>query len=125
MAQQIQEYRTIFPSLARTATPTAVEYNDGTNARDGAHIIINTTAVSGASSVVFNIEGFAPVANAWYPLLISAAVVATGVVRLTVHPAITSATNVSAADFLPSRWRVRPVHGTADSTTYSVEAVMR
>lgn len=127
MGQQIREYRTLFPSAARTATPTAVEYNDYTHARDGVHLIINVTAIGAAPSVVFNIEAYAPAANVWYPLLISSAVVATTAVplRLTVHPAITSAANVSAADFLPSQWRVRPVHGNADSITYSVEAIMR
>lgn len=125
MSQQIRDYRTIFPSLARTASPTPVQFDDGTNARGGAHIVINTTAVSGASSVVFNIEGFAPLANVWYTLLASAAITATGTVRLTVNPYITNSANVAASDVLPPVWRVRPVHGTADSTTYSVEAIMR
>jgi hypothetical protein len=127
MTQQIKEYRTLYPSAARTATPTPVAFDDGTNARQGAHIVINVTAIGAAPSVVFNIEAFAPVANAWYPLLTSAAVTATTAVplRLTVNPFITNAANVAASDILPAQWRVRPVHGNTDSITYSVEAIMR
>ncbi len=117
--------RTIFPSVARTATPAAVEFDDGTAPRNGGYILINVSAIGAAPSVVFNIEGLAPVAGFWYPILTSVAITATGATLLRIFPGATPGANTAVSDWLPPRWRVRPVHGNADSITYSVEALLR
>ncbi len=125
MPQIATSTRTVFPSVARTATPTAVEYDDGSHPREGGVIVINVSALTGTPSVVFNIEGFAPVAGIWYPVLASAAITATGTTVIRIFPGVTPAANLAVSDFLPPRWRIRPVHGTADSITYTVEAYLR
>jgi hypothetical protein len=119
--------RLVYPSLARTATPTAYSQADGNQGRLGGHFVLNVTAIGAAPSVVFNIEGFDEASGLWYPLLISAAVVATTAVPTVfrLYPGVTPAANLSVSDFLPSTWRIRPVHGNSDSITYSLGAILR
>lgn len=65
--------------------------------------------------------GLAPASQVWVDLLASAAIVATGHVQLTVHPAITTVTaNVSAAKAVPEVVRVKAVSGNATSHTFTV-----
>lgn len=115
----------LFPSLARTATPTPAEVNavlGGQADAYGAHIIINVTAVGVTPSVVFNVEAWDEISQTWYLLLASAALVAVAQTILKIFPGATVSANQSANDTLTNKWRVRPVHGNGVSITYSVSA---
>ena len=115
----VREY-IVFPSAARTATPTAGDfYNPSGN---GLYVRINATAAAATPSVVFTIQGYDPAAGAWYTILDSAAVTGISTVILRVHPALTASANLIAKDLVPLRWRVNAVHADADSITYSVGA---
>jgi hypothetical protein len=125
MTKEILANVGIYPLVARTATPTPAVYNDYNHPRNGGQFVIDTTAIGAAPSVVFNIEGFDVTSGKWYPILVSAAVVATGTIVLRIYPGETPAANLAVSDYLPPQWRVRPVHGNADSITYSVGVNLR
>jgi hypothetical protein len=109
--------RDLYPSQARTATPTPVEVVEDF---DGVRIVIDVTAIGPAPSVTFNVEGHAPLSDKWFSLLASAAITGVGTTVLTVFPGAAVTTNVSANNLMGGHWRVRPVHANADSITYSV-----
>lgn len=113
----------LYASAARTATPTAFNQQDNRFAT-GIVFTVSCTAVSGSSSVVFTLEGYDVASATWYTILASAAVVSAAVTTYYVFRGATVTTNVSANKLLPRTWRIKPVHGTADSTTYSVGATM-
>jgi hypothetical protein len=115
MAYQTGEF---FPSAARTATPTAAVVAIDENVND-MEIVIAVTAATSTPSTVFNVEG-ADDLGTWYLLLASAAIVGVGTTVLRLGPAVTAAANVAAQTVLPRHVRVRPVHGNANSQTYSV-----
>jgi hypothetical protein len=110
--------KTLLASEARTATTASSDQHNGVT------VIIDVSAVAATPSVVFTIQGKNELTGTYYDLLSSAAVTATGVTRLRVHPALTVAANAAASDLLPSIWRVNAVHGDADSITYSVQAIL-
>ena len=110
---------TVFASVARTVTSSV---DTPTNGAAGVQIVIDTTAVSGASSTVPTVSGLDPLSGKYYPLLVGSAIVATGTVVLTIFPGAVVTANLSANNFLPATFRVTMTHGTADTTTYSVSA---
>ena len=115
MALQSQ---TVFPSAARTATPTAVEIDIADDV-ETMELLIDATAISLTPSVVFTIDVMTDT-GAYVALLSSAAVVAVSTARLVVGPGVVAAANQAIQAVLPKRIRVRAVHGDADSITYSV-----
>ena len=121
----------VFPSAARTATPTDISVGgelewQGNLGGGGLIVIINVTAIGAAPSVVFTIQGKDPVSGAAYDILASAAVVAVTAAPLVlqVHPSLLAAANSKANAIVPDVWRVKPVHANGDSITYSVGAVL-
>jgi hypothetical protein len=114
--------KTLLASEARTATTASSDQQN--TEHNGVTVIIDVSAVAATPSVVFTIQGKNELTGTYYDLLSSAAVTATGVTRLRVHPALTVAANAAASDLLPSIWRVNAVHGDADSITYSVQAIL-
>lgn len=110
--------RTFYGSVARIATPTAVQVDD--DKVQGVQVVIDVTAVAATPSVVPTIDGFDPLSETWYNLLTGAAITATGTTVLRIHPELTAAANLTAQDFLPERYRIVMTHGDADSITYSV-----
>lgn len=112
--------RVILASAARTAS---VNSDAQFNAQHrGVHLIISATAAAATPSVVFTIQGQDSISGAWYDLLVSPAITATGVTVLKVYPGIGQVANGAASDVLPAVWRVQAVAGDADSLTYSVSA---
>ena len=107
-----------YESAARTATPTpaVVMLEEGVL---NAEIVIAVSAATSTPSTVFNIEALDG-AGAWYVLLASVAIVGVGTTRLLLGSDIVSAANVSASCVLPDQIRCRPVHGNANSQTYTV-----
>jgi hypothetical protein len=112
---------TLYASAARTATPTEAQFTPGRYV--GIEVHVKVTAIAATPSVVFTIQGYDVTAAAWYDILASAAVttVSTNVYR--VDPRALAAANLVAQRGLPSLLRLAPVHGDADSITYTAQAV--
>lgn len=108
----------ILGSAARTTETTSDEQTN-LNHR-AAHFIVDVTAIVATPSITVNIEAQDTASSVWYPILISAAITATGTTVLKVGPGYTPVANLTANDSLPYRWRVRVEHADADSITYSV-----
>jgi len=113
----------VYPSLARTATPTP-EVVIAPKGAQGLILFVNAIAISATPSVVFNIDIYDPVGAAAVPgvILASTAVTAISTRVLRVHPQLTASANLIAKDMVPGAFRVNPVHGDADSITYYVVA---
>ncbi len=116
----VQSYRTLYPSAARTATPSAVTQDEGSRSSVGGHFILDVTAIVSAPSITVNIEAFDPASGKWYAMLTSAAITAVSTTVLRVYPGVTPTANLSVSDGLPSQWRARVTHGNSDSITYSL-----
>jgi len=112
---------TAYPSTARTATPAVVDLN--TSKDVGIQVVIDVTAIAATPSVVPTISGVDPVSGSIYTLLTGAAITATGITVLQVHPEITSVANLSASAMLPQITRLTMAHGDVDSITYSVSVM--
>lgn len=116
---------TYLSAAARTSTPAAQSVQFNTVAR-GVTIFINVTAVTATPDLVVTLEATDPVATTVVtPLLVSASIVTTGLYRLTLYPGIAPVANVAASDVLPRTWRIKAVHGDADSITYSIYAILQ
>lgn len=114
----VQSSSIAFASGARIATPDPAMIQ--VKGQRGCIVVIDATAISATPSVVFNIEGRDPASSKWVSLLASAAVTAVSTTTLRVYPGLTAAANLVASDVLPEMIRIRPVHGDADSITYTV-----
>ena len=108
---------TVLASAARTIATNSADITN-VNYR-GAHIWVNVTAYT-AGSITVTIQGKDEVSGTYYTLLVSPAIVATGLTVLKVYPGITAAANASASDIMPRLWRASVAVGSADSVTYSV-----
>jgi hypothetical protein len=116
---------TVYPSAARTATPTAVTVPVGRYR--ALHLVIDVTAVTATPSVVCTIDAYDPVSGKYYNLLTSAALTDSGAPYtrvLKIGRALTAAANLTANDVLPSTIRITMTHGDADSITYTVAATL-
>lgn len=83
--------------------------------------VMDTTAAA-TGSVTLSIQEFDIAAGTWANVLASAAVTATGRVRLVIGPEVPAAANSSATLSVPKRWRVVATANNANSQTYSVSA---
>lgn len=110
---------TAFASAARTATPTAFNGIADDDVK-GMVVTIDCTAVTATPSVVFTLSGIDQLSGKVYTILVSAAITATGTTILRIQPSLTVSANLVAKDMVPSKWRIAPVHGDADSITYTV-----
>lgn len=110
----------LYPSQARTATPTA--YSLHSRGALGLAVNIVSTAATATPSVVVTIQGYNPLTATWYTLLTSAAITDGSTTRrLVVYPTVTEAANLAVATTIPETVRVVMTHGDADSITYSVD----
>lgn len=116
-----KSFTVIYPSAARTATPTVATAR--VDRFRGCVVTIDTTAVTSTPSTTPKIEGVTS-SGAVYPLLTGAAITGTGQIALKVYPGITAATNVATSDVLPQTIKVTMTHGNANSHTYSVDLVL-
>ena len=117
----IADRDTPFPSVARVATPTAVDLD--TKGAAGCIIYVDVTADPSTASVTFNFDGYDSAADEAWTLLDSAAVVGVGFTVYRIWPGATVTANVGANEWLPDRIRIAPVHVDAESMTYSVTVV--
>ncbi|HEY6020540.1 MAG TPA: hypothetical protein VIY48_11825 [Candidatus Paceibacterota bacterium] len=108
----------LYPSAARTATPTAqVLY---AKSAVGIGVYINATAITSTPSVVVTIDGYDPASATWYNILTSAAIATVSTKRMIIYPTIAAVANLSVATVIPDTIRVVMTHGNANSITYSV-----
>ena len=118
MRESHKQDRIVLASETRTADATGSIYA-GTI---GGLFVIDVTAASATPSVVFTIRGITAEGNN-YTILQSAAITATGVTVLKVHPSLTASANSVAKDILPGAIEVFADHADADSITYSVQFI--
>lgn len=115
-----KEHQVILDKAARTATTT------GTAALESASglFFIDVSALTAGASLTFTIYGVSPTStNTAYTILASAAVTATGLTVLRVHPQLTAAANTIAKDVLPAAIKVTCVPADTKSVTYEVRFV--
>lgn len=109
----------LLPLVTRTASVNT-GWQTPSSFERGAHFIINITAAAGSGeTLTFRIQGRDVLGNV-YTLLTSAAITATGILVLQVHPDVTAVTNVAAKDFLPDEWRVSVTNSASGNWTYSI-----
>ena len=108
-----KQKQTVLASAARTATVVSAVLNSEEVV--SSMFSINVTAVTATPSVVFSIEGKDPLSGAFYNIIDSAAITATGISSVQV--------GVSINEMLPQEYRVTATHADADSITYSVGVV--
>lgn len=107
---------TILASASRTTTQTSDDYQGGT----ALHLIVNMTTV-GTGSVTPKIQGKGNLGT-YYDILVGSAITTDGVNVLKVGVGLAPVANGSAADFLPSTWRVVVTANNANAATYTVSA---
>lgn len=105
-------------SAARTATVNSNTIE--VKKFNGAHVILDVTAVAATPSIVLKIQAQDPASEKWYDLLESAAVTGTGTNVYKVLGGVAATANVSVSDKIPEKIRIRVEHADADSITYSV-----
>lgn len=108
---------------AQGATPAAIEFGCPQRAVN-IMLVVNVTVISGAgNTLTVNLEGFDKTSGTWIPMLVSAGLVATGVVTMRVGPNITAGANVAAQMPLFETMRVRNGQaGTLTTLAYSIGA---
>lgn len=111
-----------FASAARTADPSDAVLEVPIWAKR-ALIVINSTAVTSTPSTTFNIRGRVPGTTTPYLILASAAVATVTVIQLNIGPGIAAVANLAAQAGLPFELVVDPVHGNANSHTYTVQVI--
>ena len=103
----------------------------GTNGADqinsvgrGVKVVVNITAITGTTpTFTVTIQGKDSASGAYFTLLASAALNATGTTVLTVYPGLTAAANVTVNDVLPRTWRViTAIGGSTPAVTATVGA---
>ncbi len=109
---------TVLPSASRTATISSSDIFAG----NGAHIVLDMTAVSGTPSITFTVEGKDKISGKYYPILTSATITTVSTNVIQVYPGIPAVANVTESSILPTNWRITVTHSTADAVTYSVGA---
>lgn len=113
---------TVLPSAARTATPDTFEYEGAGRFASGVIVVVDVTAVTATGSLTVKIQGVDRLSGKTWDILASAAINAVSTVVLRVHPDMTAALNVAAADMLPPVFRVAVTAANSVSMTYSVSA---
>ena len=109
---------TVFESAARTADPTT--YDGDMEGGKGLILIIDVTAISATPSVVLTVQGLDHVSDSTYDILASAAITGTGTTRIAIYPGMPAEANLKEDEPMPRHFKVKAVHGDADSITYSV-----
>ena len=118
---------TLYASAARTATPTAAEF-DADLLRDAEvlEVQIVSTAINLTPSVVPTIEVYNELAAAWMTVLTGAAITTgSASVRLLFGPNVAASANVAAQGIIGRRMRLKMTHADTDSITYSALLVVK
>ena len=118
----------LLPSLARTATTNSSQIENEETYR-GIRALINVTNVTTSGVVTVSVQGYDEVLAGYFTYITSAALTASGITIVKVHPELIAVTNAVAQDFLTDKWRVAVTHtgfdgGNPASVTYAVTAHM-
>lgn len=108
-----------FPSTARTATPTAFDY-DNLYGHLGMVVCIDVTAIAATPSVTVTVSHIDPVSGKLRTLLASSAITSVSTTFLRIWPGATAAANQAANEILGRKVRIAPAHADGDSITYSI-----
>lgn len=111
-------------TVAASAARTTVQDFGDTECRGagGLIVLIDVTAWT-AGSITVTVNGVTPQGKT-YPLLASAAIVATGVVKLSISPSLTAVANSKANELLPDLVRIHVAVADATPITYAISAVL-
>ncbi len=112
----------VYPSAARTATPTAVDIPLDVQNATALLLLIDVTAVGVTPTVVPTIDGIDTLSGKLFNLLTGAALTAVVTRALRVAPGLVVAANLAANDHLPDKVRITMTHGNGITITYSVSA---
>lgn len=113
----IQQLR-VFASAARTAAPGTIPQFENSYNYPGVMVTIKCSAITATPSVTFGLETYDELTKDWFPLVTSAAVVATGKTVIAALMGASAVANTIAGLHPGRRVRVVPVHGDTDSITY-------
>lgn len=114
---------TVLPSAARTATPDTQEF-EVYGGYSALYMVIDMTAVTALQSVTFTIQGVDRVSGKTFDILVSAALDAVATTTLQVGPGITAAANSTKDWHVPPIFRVKAVHSSTGSFTYSIGGLL-
>lgn len=120
MTVSLRQPLTLYTSAARTATPTAAEFD--AQSAIGLHLVIDVTASSGTPSVVPTIAFQDTLSGKWITLLTGSAITGTGTTTLKILPGVTVSANVAVSDAIHGHMRLVMTHGEGSSITYSAGA---
>ena len=113
---------TLLASAARTATTYSTDQTNYNH--KGIYIFVNVTAIVTAPSITVRLEMKDSISGLYTAITASsAAITAVGKYILALHPALIDTAGIFhlACDaMLPRTWRLRVLHGNANSITYSV-----
>lgn len=87
---------------------------------DNFAFFVNISATAGGGTATLTIEAKDPLSGSYFPVLVSAALAATGQTLLQVGNDIIAAANLAANAMLPQFYRVSWVIGGGGSVTFSV-----
>lgn len=126
-ADQIADNQISYPKLglvcASAARTTAQDFGDGScTGASGIIVLVNVTAWT-AGSLTVSVLGYTAL-GATYTIATTAALVATGVVRLRISPGLTAAANQTVADLVPDRIRIHCAVADATPITYDISLVL-
>jgi hypothetical protein len=108
----------ILISAARTTTTTTSDFTNIGAA--GGIFIFDITAVPGAQTVTFSVQGKDATSSKYYTILTGAAESATVTRRYKIYPTIIGIFQTNSQDLLPRTFRVVITHSAGGSFTYSV-----
>jgi len=110
----------IYPSAARTATPTVKDLQtpDGC---PGIALILNVSAGT-TLSLTLKVRARDPLSGQVVQLAATAAITGVSVNRLVIYPGIAAVANQAINDVLPLDLQIEVTHGNGNSATYSLLA---
>jgi len=122
-------YIGVAPSAARTTaqtfpTPSSADGYPAfkNNGWTGIKVVIDVTAGTSGFSITPTIKGYDKTSGKTWTLLAGAAISSASTVIMTVFPAATAVTNVTANDELPESFQITMAVADAKSVTYSIGA---
>lgn len=85
-------------------------------------LVVDITAITATGTVTVTVLGYDPTSSKFYTILASAALGAVATTVMRVGPALTTAANLVANDFMPFQWACRVDVATAAPMTFSLGA---
>ena len=112
--------------VTHTAAAAGVTSSDIGLQANGLIIYVHVSAITGTSpTLTVTVQGKSPVSGQYYTILASAAITTTGLTVLRIHPALTAAANLTAADMPPPTLRVMTaIGGTTPAVTATISAAV-